>query len=264
MSDSHYGEPQYTEKEVSAILKRAAELQGDGAKATGGTSLTQLQQAAAEIGIDPSMVQRAADELASSAPRGPGAAWLGGPWGVDYDKLLPGVIDENSWPGVVEDLRSATGRVGTPKQVGKGYEFLSNDPDTLHVTFTPSGSSTRVRVTARFGEWGAVFYVLPSLFALFISVITTAVLAKHGLMTPQLALTILFGVPSATLIAGRAGFGRVAKKKRLQTQRLISRLETSLAASAQQIEEAARTHAISYAPPQEQSAFTLQTGTRRE
>jgi len=264
MSEHESDGIRYTEKEVRAILKRAAELPGEGALATGGTSLAQLQQAAAEIGIDPVRVQQAAAELNTKRQTGPGAAWLGGPWGVDYDKLLPGVIDEDSWPGLVEDLRSETGRVGTPKQVGKGYEWLSQDPHPLHITFTPSGSNTRVRVMARFGQWAGFLYFLPTFFPLLIATMVTAILSKHGHMTTQLALMILLGTPTATLLAGRAVFGQVAKKKRLQTQRMISRLEAALTAPPLQVAEAARKHAISYAQPQDQSAFTVQAGTRRE
>ena len=264
MPERQSDEPRYTEKEVSAILKRAAELQGEGVLATGGTSLAQLQQVAAEIGIDPVRVQQAAAELNTKGQTGPGAAWLGGPWGVDYDKLLPGVIDADSWPGVVEDLRAETGRVGFPKQVGKGYEWLSEDPDPLHMTITPSGSNTRVRVMARFGQWGALLYILPTFFALLIAAIVTSAFFKHGHMTPQMALMILLGTPTATLLAGRAVFGQVATKKRLQTQRMISRLEVTLTAPPLHVAEAARTHSISYTQPQDQSAFTLQAGTRRD
>jgi hypothetical protein len=261
MPESQSGEPRYTEKEVSAILKRAAELQGDGAHESGGTSLEQLQQAAAEIGIGPSMVERAAVELGTKDMQGPGAKWLGGPWGVDYEKLLPGIIDEDSWPGAVEDLRAETGRVGFPKQVGKGYEWLSLQPDPLHITFTPSGQNTRVRVTARFGQWGALIYTL---FAVLIEVVVFAAFGKLSFPTPQICLSLWFGPPIVAFLAGRAVFGQVAKKKRLQTQRMIARLEASITSPAPQVVEAARTRSISYAQPEEQSAFTLQVGTRRE
>jgi hypothetical protein len=264
MPESHNDESRYTEKEVSAILKRAAELQGEGVLATGGTSLAQLQQAAAEIGIDPVKVQQAAAELNTKGQTGPGAAWLGGPWGVDYDKLLPGVIDEDSWPGVVEDLRGETGRVGIPKQVGKGYEWLSLEPDMVHMTFTPSGSNTRVRVMARFGQWGGLLYIMPTLFAMLAAAIVTSALWKHGHITQQMALMILLGAPAAALLAGRAVFGQVAKKKRLQTQQMISRLEATLTATPPQAAEAAHSHSISYTQPQDSSAFTLQASTPRD
>src|SRR5205823_5267692 len=121
----------------------------------------------------------------------------------DYDKLLPGVIDEESWPCVVEDLRAETGRVGFPRQVGKGYEWLSLQPDPLHITFTPSGPNTRVRVTARFGQWGALIYTL---FAVLVELVVIAAFGKQSFPTPQIWLSLLLGPPAAAFLAGRAVF----------------------------------------------------------
>ena len=264
MSESKTNEPRYTEKEVGAILKRAAELQAGAPPRGGETSLSQLQQAASEIGIDPENLRRAAAEIESGSLHGPGATWLGGPWGVDYDRVLPGVVDDDSWPTIVEDMRAATGRVGSPKEVGKGYEWLSTEPDPLHITFTPTGTNTRLRVTARFGLWGGLLYTLPPFFSLMFAAMLSAVLSKHHTISPHMVLIILLGVPASVLLAGRALFGRITNKKRLQTQRLISRLETSLAATSQQVVEAAQTHSIPYVSAEQESAPTLQAGVRRD
>ena len=55
----------YTDKEISAVLKRATELQGAQGPAggTSGLSLDELEQIAAEVGIDPNYVKAAALEL---------------------------------------------------------------------------------------------------------------------------------------------------------------------------------------------------------
>jgi hypothetical protein len=68
-----------TEKEVSAILRRAVELQGARAaekamddsglaEASAGISLTQLQQAAAELGIAPDVIEAAAEVARDTVP----------------------------------------------------------------------------------------------------------------------------------------------------------------------------------------------------
>ena len=56
-------------------------------------------------------------------------------------------------------------------------KFLSLQPDPLHITFTPSGPNTRVRVTARFGQWGALIYTL---FAVLIEVVVIGLFATFS------------------------------------------------------------------------------------
>lgn len=226
---------QYTEQEVSAILKRAGELQaamsgGADSGRAGGTSLSQLQQAAAEIGIDPALVQRAAQEIASEESVDPAVRLLGGPWRVDVDRLVAGRVDEESWPCVLDEMRSATGRVGYPKTVGKGFEWLSLQPNPLHITFTPAGQSTRLRVTARFTSWGVLLYLLPVTLSLAIAAMVIEAFGKSAAMTPEMALGLLLGAPAAAMLGGRAVFSRVCARKRRETRNLVSRLEKAIAA----------------------------------
>lgn len=228
---------QYTEKEIRAILQRAGKLQEartPGGIGSGGTTLTQLQQAASELGLDPDLIAQAAREVETEETATKGSWLLGGPWNVDYDQILPGTVTEENWPFLLDELRAATGRVGTPKTIGKGFEWLSQSPDPLHITFTPHGPNTRVRLTARFGEWSALFYILPSIFAVIFAAILGVVAAKSGAMSPGLFLTLLPGLPALTFLGGRVGFGKLCARKRIQTYNLIDRLKRALNQSAPQ------------------------------
>ena len=232
---------QYTEKEIRAILERAGKLQEARTPAgigSAGTTLAQLQQAASELGLDPDLIAQAAREVETEETATKGSWLLGGPWKVDYDQILPGTVTEENWPFLLDEMRAATGRVGTPKTVGKGFEWLSKQPDPLHITFTPHGPNTRVRLTARFGEWSALFYVLPSIFTVILPVIFGAALTISGGMSPGLFLTLLLGLPALTFLSGRVGFGKLCARKRLQTHNLIDRLKRALNQSAQQALEA--------------------------
>src|SRR5437764_11565147 len=83
MPNSDEVSPRFTEKQVSAILKRAAELQtarGDAADPAAGFSLAQLQQAAAELGIDPGFLEAAAAEMEKGRRPGGRDSFCGGPW----------------------------------------------------------------------------------------------------------------------------------------------------------------------------------------
>jgi hypothetical protein len=235
----------YTEKEIRAILQRAGKLQEartSGGISSGGTTLVQLQQAASELGLDPELIAQAAREVETEDTATKSSWLLGGPWKVDYDQILPGTVTEENWPFIVDELRAASGRVGTPKTIGKGFEWLSKQPDPLHITFTPHGANTRVRLTARFDEWGVLFYILPSIFVVvfvMLAVILHTAFAKSGGMSPGLFVTLLAGIPALTFLGGRAGFGKLCARKRIQTQNLFEHLKRALNQSAQQALEAA-------------------------
>src|SRR5262249_26879173 len=149
-----------------------------------------------------------------------------------------GTVTEENWPFLLDELRAATGRVGKPKTFGKGFEWLSEQPDLLHITFTPHGPNTRVRLNARFGDWGVLFYMLPIIFSVILAAILSAVFAKNGWMSPGLFLTLMPGIPALAFLSGRLGFGKLCAHKRLQTYNLIDRLKRALDQSAQQALEA--------------------------
>ena len=64
MSDEHVPRRLFSEKEISRVLKRATELQDvEGPTETTGLSMEELQQIAAEVGIDPRHLAVAVAEL---------------------------------------------------------------------------------------------------------------------------------------------------------------------------------------------------------
>lgn len=222
----------YTEREVRAILQRAVELhaafvsgeEACGAEATGAT-LAQLQLAAGEIGIEPRLIEQAAAELDAEPRAGYVARLVGGPWFVESDRLVSGTIGEEGWPLLLDDMRAATGRVGYPKAVGRGFEWLSLQPDPIHVTLTPHGGQTRVRVTARFGQWAGVFCVAPFVLAAVVATGIVLSLGGTGALTPAAVALILAGLPLLTLAAGRAGFSRFCGRRRRQMRALVAAVE---------------------------------------
>ncbi len=225
MTESQPPKRLYNEQEIRAILQRTVEMQAthSGSDTTCGShtgmSLLQLQQAASELGIDPTLVEQAAAEVANEHSSGLGAWLFGGPWDVDSDHIVEGVVTEDDWPALLEDMRAATGRIGYPKTIGKAFEWLSHHPDSLHISITPKESKTRVRVTARFGQWGVLYTLLPT-FALVFAVILCIALGKSGI-TPSIVWSMLFGFPLVSFIGARLAFRRLCARKRRQTRDLI-------------------------------------------
>src|SRR5688500_19803446 len=97
----------YADAETELILRRAAELQGTAEPAASPT-LTDLQQIAGEVGIEPRYVRQAAAELASPPPGGIAA----GEDVLRLQRAVPGEIPTASFDALVEAIRDATGMAG--------------------------------------------------------------------------------------------------------------------------------------------------------
>ena len=98
----------YTEQEVAALLERAAELQAQAARRNEhrpGLSLAELEDVAAEAGLDPSLLRQAAGELDE-----PGRPLLDRSAGttathVSVERRVPGTFTPEAWEDVVAELR---------------------------------------------------------------------------------------------------------------------------------------------------------------
>ena len=92
MSDSTDTDRLFSEKEISTILERAADLQQtEDPSRTQGLSLTELQQIAAGAGIDPKHVAAAVAELTISDDNV--VNFWGGPATLTITRTIPGEID---------------------------------------------------------------------------------------------------------------------------------------------------------------------------
>lgn len=229
MGTSEPDEVTYTDKQVSAILRRATELQSDDTPV--GTTLESIKLAASELGIAPAVIERAAMELvhqSSSASEDDLATRLaGGPWNTDTLRIVPRVSAE-AWPAIVERIRSASGRVGYPKQVGTGYEWLSQRPEPIHVTITPRGNTAELRVRAWFGHWALAFYMIPASLALTIAMFAMLLAGGTGAMSPGSLAAIVIGCPATGAILGRIAAGRFFKKRCAWSRVLAAQVEKAI------------------------------------
>jgi hypothetical protein len=223
MSDPHPGGRRFSEKEVAAILRRTAELQA-ARSAEGGvetTSLAQLQQAAAELGIPPALVA----EAAAQVDQPPAESVWGGPWRTTLEQEVPARVGEDEWPALVETVRRVTGRMGLPVRSGSAFEWTSSSPDVLHVTVTPAAEGSRVRVRAKYGDWGGAIYG-GTLLATFCT--GAALLATAHLPLP-LDMGLAVAGMAGALAVSRAGFNRVCAWKRRRAEQLMGALMAQLA-----------------------------------
>lgn len=161
MSDQAPKRRRYGEKEVGLILKRAAELQQNepaSAAEGGGLTLSELEEIAAEAGIDPRYLRRAAADVDSGGSMlraGKVSYFFGAPLIIELERTLSGEFPEEEFSLFVPDVQEAAGTHGQASALGKVFTWQSTTPQgerSLQVTVTSRDGKTRIRIEERLGN----------------------------------------------------------------------------------------------------------------
>lgn len=230
MADEHAPRRLLSEKEVSRVLKRATELQeAEGLAETTGLSVEELQQIAAEVGIDPRHLAVALAELEQGGDKR--FHWLGASPSVDLERVVEGEVSEEQWEAMVVEIRQAFDLVGGAGRVGRSFEWTHDSKDKeAQVTVTPHEGQTTIRIRVRFSD------VAGQLFFWFL----TAAAATGGFIAGGLDLEgfgVVFAIISTLFVAflgSRFIFKGIAKKKEQNARQLLTRLEQIVAEPAKE------------------------------
>jgi hypothetical protein len=158
MSDHPGPGRRFDDEEVARILERAAELEHRAPLAPpeiSGMTLAQLEQVAAEAGIDPQHVRDAAVALEreTRTPALPGASLLGAPMRLELERTVEGDIPAGAYETLAETIRATIPNPGYVSTLGKSFEWNSANPQrALRVTVTPRAGRTVIRIEERFGN----------------------------------------------------------------------------------------------------------------
>ncbi len=143
----------YSDEEFALILRKAAELATITelpALSSVGLTLTEIKAAAAQVGFDPALVERAAQLLPASATASPIERLIGGPLRHDYEARFPIKLDDNSAARLLSAVRIGAGQPGS-RDVGHsssmGMTWHDGDEmEALSVTARPKEDGTSVSV----------------------------------------------------------------------------------------------------------------------
>jgi len=174
----------YSDDEFALILRKAAELASRAearADSSAGLTLTEMKAAAAQVGFNPALVERAARLLADSAAASPLERLIGGPLRHDHKARFPIKLDEHTAARLMSAVRISAGEFGSGNPGHSSSMGMTwhdgGEPEALRVTARPeeNGTSVTVALDRRF-TLGAVagvaglamfFAVLFSVFALY-------------------------------------------------------------------------------------------------
>lgn len=186
----------FTDDEMAQIVGRAAALQDDGEAPSAAHTLADVQEVAAQVGIPPELVARAAADL----PRRPAPSALSQVlFGPSASRVAIGVLDgpvpASSYAGILAAARGATGQIGRASEIGHSLEWRTGSLFyEMNLTVVPGEQQTTVRVEGNYDGWRR----LPYLVAIVAS-------AAVGLaMTPTQNLTAVTLTTMGALASGWA------------------------------------------------------------
>jgi hypothetical protein len=231
MSDE---ERRYDDREVGEILRKA--MQAEPAKALQrghGLSLTELKSIAAEVGIDPARVERAAHTLVQSHGSRTNPI-LGGPTHIELEARVPGEIGPSQTPEVLAVVRRATGHQGQVSEVHGTLEWSANtDMGNRLVTVSPGDGHSTIRAMARLGQGAALAFLPSAIGSLITIIVCLKTFADSGsplaLVLMPLIFALLYAIP-------RGLWARAAHKEADSFRRVVEevgRLAESSAAESE-------------------------------
>jgi hypothetical protein len=231
----------YNEKEVSRLLKRAAQLQRSERSVPSPTGLTlgELEEIAAEAGLDIASLRRAATELESSGTRGTSSLGLkiaGAPTRLLLERTLPFEAPDQAFEELVPIIQVGTDTPGQLSQVGRTLSWSSQaqaNPGALTILVSVRKGETLVRIEERFGNLaGGLFGGGMGGFGVGVGIAGGAIASTLG------GGALFFAFPAA-IIAGSYAAARTIFRS------VVTRRKRALDQLMERIVEALRSHAPS-------------------
>lgn len=228
----------YDEKEVTRLLKRATELQREEpARAAGGAglSLDELADIAAEAGIDPRHLRRAALELEG----GGGDATLGSRLAgeattLDGEIVVPGELPDFGFERVVSVIQRVSREHGQPSLLGRSLTWqgeTASKTRSLQVVVSVRRGETHIRVQERLQQLaGAVFGVSMGAFGTTLGMALGLPVALEVLGSGLLAFGFPMGAMALSYIAARDIYRRTVRKRRNVLAEMLDALAREVAA----------------------------------
>lgn len=145
----------FDDDEVAAILREAtapedAERSRDGGLLTShadGFTLAELREIAAEAGIDPGRVERAARSLISRPSQSPFRIFVGTDSRVRVRSDFEGVVDDRTFSEALQQIRSSVSLHGASNALPGGIQWTAQDEwgtRSVSISTTHSGTSLEV------------------------------------------------------------------------------------------------------------------------
>ncbi|HYK10396.1 MAG TPA: serine/threonine-protein kinase [Gemmatimonadales bacterium] len=145
----------FSEGEVQEIVKRASEMEANPTQ-SGAMTIGGVESLAAEVGIQPELVRKAAGALTPGKAATPATIdfarhnrWVGGPTRLFMEREVDGELPDAEFPTLVEEIRKLVSDVGQVSQLGHSFSWISTRGGgrtrDVEVSVSVRGGKTRIR-----------------------------------------------------------------------------------------------------------------------
>jgi hypothetical protein len=202
MAEGSRGDRRFTDREFAVILRKATELQeaGEGtAERTTGLTLREIQQIAAEAGIDADLIARAADAVSRGAAPGEGRRFWGPPGTFQLSAYIDRELSTDDLSRLMEVVRYEVRQPGSVHEVLGSVAWKSDGKENaVEVRLTPRDGRTRIELLAEQTANKAMSYILAGTAGFMTSILTlslmdapkAAVLGVSFLLAPMLSALV--------------------------------------------------------------------------
>lgn len=220
-------ERRFNEKELAAILRKAAAAQAEGtvqSADTTGFTQAEIERLATEVGIDPKHIAGAVEALGTesehSAPNRGSSRMR-----KVIERTYDGTLDDQAWEEVVAELRLVFGGAGTASEVGTSREWAGGSEfASAHLSATPRNGKTRIRLTIN-QDTPVVLGCLATLMgSMFGSMAVGIPMGKAGVAGP-LVLAAVLGVILTVAVVANLVVGNVKRKNVMKGEELMGRIK---------------------------------------
>lgn len=222
----------YSDEEFALVLRTAAELANRAdqpAASSSGLTLAEMKSAAAQAGLDPALVERAARLVAVKTAASPAERLMGGSLRHEHEVRLPVALDEKTAERLLSAIRINAGLAGT-RDAGHS--------SALGMTWHDGGELESLRITARPEEGETVVTVTLDrrgtlgIFAMFtgIALFLTTLFAIFGLYPeyPALGIGGFIVMTGGTLAAARAFWASTTQRVQQRIRGAMDAIERTL------------------------------------
>ncbi len=222
----------YSDEEFAVILRKAAEMPGP-AEATAtsqeGLTLNEMKAAAAQAGLDPALVERAAQMLVANTPASPFERLIGGP--LRHEKLarLPIPLDESTAARLLSAVRINAGVAGSRDRGHSSAMGMTwhdgGELESLRVTAQPDGDGTTVSVGLDRRGTLAVVTMMSGMAGLMVLLFAVFALYPEA---PALGIGGAIAGTGGILAAARGYWTSSTKRVRERTEVVMKAIEQAL------------------------------------
>lgn len=211
----------YSDREVSAILKRASELQDrTGGGIRQGVTYEAIESFAQDLGIDAEVLRAAAVELEQRDLEHGVRTFWGGPFELAIRRIAPGALTPERTARIAEALIALFPRA--PRSMYDGHfhsTVRSHLTGSLHIRVDSRDTYTAIELERTFTHAAALSYSLGIAFSIVVALL--APLRQH---TWWVELLIFAGSLLLGLAGARLALGLWIRRQRRRVKLLADRL----------------------------------------